>query len=252
MTAFRLVRICLHLLAGLLTCALVFPFAGDPVRARLIQRWSLKLLGMCRVQVEMIDAQPGMPPAHALIVANHISWLDIFVINSWHPCRFVAKADIRGWPLLGWLCDKAGTIFIERGSLRAVRRIYEGLVHRLHAGERVAFFPEGTTSVQGSLLPFHSNLFESAVEAQVPIQPFVLRYLRTDGEPGCFHPSVTFVGETSFVESLIAILKGGVIRAELVRLPQIETTGRHRRELAQLAQDAIAAELAIAPQQRAA
>ncbi|HCY62310.1 MAG TPA: 1-acyl-sn-glycerol-3-phosphate acyltransferase [Oxalobacteraceae bacterium] len=252
MTAFRLVRICLHLLAGLLTCALVFPFAGDPVRARLIQRWSLKLLGMCRVQVEMIDAQPGVPPAHALIVANHISWLDIFVINSWHPCRFVAKADIRGWPLLGWLCDKAGTIFIERGSLRAVRRIYEGLVHRLHAGERVAFFPEGTTSVQGSLLPFHSNLFESAVEAQVPIQPFVLRYLRTDGEPGHFHPSVTFIGEMSFVESMIAILKGGTIRAELVRLPQIETTGRHRRELAQLAQDAIAAELAIAPQQRAA
>lgn len=252
MTAFRLVRICLHLLAGLLTCALVFPFAGDPVRARLIRRWSLKLLGMCRVQVEMIDAQPGMPLAHALIVANHISWLDIFVINSWHPCRFVAKADIRGWPLLGWLCDKAGTIFIERGSLRAVRRIYEGLVHRLHAGERVAFFPEGTTSVQGSLLPFHSNLFESAVEAQVPIQPFVLRYLRPDGEPGRFHPSVTFIGEMSFVESLIAILKGGPVRAELVRLPQIETTGRHRRELAQLAQDAIAAELGIAPEQRAA
>jgi 1-acyl-sn-glycerol-3-phosphate acyltransferase len=204
------------------------------------------------VQVEVVDAAPGMAPQHALIVANHISWLDIFVINSWHSCRFVAKADIRGWPLLGWLCDKAGTIFIERGSLRAVRRIYEGLVHRLHAGERVAFFPEGTTAVQGSLLPFHSNLFESAVEAQVPIQPFALRYLCPDGKPGRFHPAVTFIDDMSFVESLIAILKGGQIRAELVRLPQIETAGRHRRELAQLAQDAIAAELAIVPERRAA
>lgn len=249
MTAFRLVRICLHLLAGLLTCALVFPFAGEAGRTRLIRRWSVKLLALCRVQVEIIDGAPGMPPPHALIVANHISWLDIFVINTWSPCRFVAKADIRGWPLLGWLCDRAGTIFIERGSLRAVRRIYEGLVHRLHAGERVAFFPEGTTAEQGSLLAFHSNLFESAVEAQVPIQPFVVRYLRPDGG---FHPSVTFVGDTSFVDSLVTILKGGRIRAELVRLAPIETSGRHRRELAQLAQDAIAAELAIVPERRAA
>lgn len=242
--------ICLHLLLGLLTAALVFPLAGEAGRARLVRRWSVKLLGLCRVKVQVIDAAAGAAPTHALIVANHISWLDIFVINSWHPCRFVAKADIRGWPLLGWLCARAGTIFIERGSLRAVRRIYEGLVHRLQAGERVAFFPEGTTSEQGSVLPFHSNLFESAVEAQVPVQPFALRYLRVDG--GGFHPAVTFIGDMSFVESLIVILKGGSIRAELVRLPVIETAGGHRRELAQAAHDAIAAELQGQPQRRAA
>jgi 1-acyl-sn-glycerol-3-phosphate acyltransferase len=249
MTAFRLVQICLHLLAGLMTCALVFPFAGSAGRARLIRRWSIKLLGLCSVQVELVDPESGVQPAHALIVANHISWLDIFVINSWHSCRFVAKSDIRDWPLLGWLCDKAGTIFIKRGSLRAVRRIYEGLVHRLQAGERVAFFPEGTTAEQGNLLPFHSNLFESAVEAQVPIQPFALRYLRQDGS---FHPAVTFIGDMSFVESLMVILKEQRIRAQLVRLPLIDTAGRHRRELAQLAQDAIAAGLGITQVRRAA
>lgn len=254
MIAFKLTRIALHLLRGLLTSALVFPFAGEPRRARLIQRWSGKLLALCQVEVKLIEAAASAAPTHALIVANHISWLDIFVINVWHPCRFVAKADIRGWPLLGWLCAKAGTIFIERGNLRAVRRIYEGLVHRLHAGERVAFFPEGTTSVQGSVLPFHSNLFEAAVEAAVPIQPFALRYVRldADGSSGDFHPAVTFIGDMTFVESLMVILKGGRIRAELVRLPLIATAGCHRRELAQAAHQAIAAQLTATPQRRAA
>lgn len=258
MTAFKLLRIALQLLEGLLTCALVFPFVGEAGRARLIRRWSVKLLRLCQVEVELLDRAAGASPSHALIVANHVSWLDIFVINVWHPCRFVAKADIRDWPLLGWLCDKAGTIFIERGSLRAVRRIYEGLVHRLHAGERVAFFPEGTTSVQGTVLPFHSNLFESAVEAGVPVQPFAVRYLCVDAAPGHFgearrfHPSVTFIDDMTFVESLIAILKGGRIRAELVRLPLIETAGGHRRELAQVAHEAIAAELMAASERRAA
>lgn len=258
MMAFKLLRIVLQLLEGLLTCALVFPFVGETGRARLIRRWSVKLLRLCQVEVELIDRVAGASPSHALIVANHVSWLDIFVINAWHPCRFVAKADIRDWPLLGWLCDKAGTIFIERGSLRAVRRIYEGLVHRLHAGERVAFFPEGTTSVQGTVLPFHSNLFESAVEAGVPVQPFAVRYLCVDASPGHvgkasrFHPSVTFIDDMTFVESLIAILKGGRIRAELVRLPLIETAGGHRRELAQIAHEAIAVELMAVSGRRAA
>lgn len=252
MTTFRLLRIALQLLEGLLTCALVFPFVGEAGRGRLIRRWSARLLRLCQVDVEIIDRVGNASPSHALIVANHISWLDIFVINVWHPCRFVAKADIRGWPLLGWLCDKSGTIFIERGKLRAVRRIYEGLVHRLHAGERVAFFPEGTTSVQGTVLPFHSNLFESAVEAKVPVQPLVVRYFYAEGAPGRFHPSITFIDDTTFVQSLVAILKGGRIRAELVRLPLIETAGGHRRELAQAARDAIAAELAMAPPERRA
>src|SRR5690606_36823074 len=96
------------------------------------------------------------------------SWLDIFVIHAMHPCRFVAKAEIRGWPLIGWLCEQAGTIFIARGRLRDVRKIYEGAVRSLREGEHVAFFPEGTVSLQGSLLPFHANLFEAANEAQVP------------------------------------------------------------------------------------
>ncbi len=249
MLALRLGLIGLHLLAGLLTCALVFPFTGDAGRARHVRKWSARLLRLCRVQVNIADAGGAEAPPHALVVANHISWLDIFVINTWQPCRFVAKADVRDWPLLGWLCERSGTIFIERGSLRAVRRIYERLVHRLECGEPVAFFPEGTTSEQGTLLPFHANLFEAAVEARVPVQPFAVRYLHADNG---YHPAVTFVGDMSFVASMVTILKGGPIRAELVRLPLIATAGCHRRDLAQEARRVIASELGAQPARQAA
>lgn len=239
MIGYRLARVCMHLLAGLWICAFAFPLTDAAGRAWRIRHWSIKLLALCRLQVDIIDAAGAPPAPRALIVANHISWLDIFVINSWHPCRFVAKSDIRDWPLIGWLCDRAGTIFIARGRMRDVRRIYAGLVHSLHAGEHVAFFPEGTTSEQGTVLPFHANLFEAAVEAQVPIQPFAVRYLRGNGNPGQWHPAVTFVGDMSFAESMITILKAESIRVELIRLPLIATAGCHRRELAQTVRNAI-------------
>ncbi len=252
MIVYRIMRVCMHLLLGLWTCAFVFPLTDAAGRTWRIRHWSIKLLALCRLQVEIIDAAGAPVAPRALIVANHISWLDIFVINSWHPCRFVAKSDIRDWPLIGWLCNRSGTIFIARGRLRDVRRIYEGLVHSLEAGEHVAFFPEGTTSEQGTVLPFHSNLFEAAAEAKVPIQPFALRYLVPDGKPGQYHPAVTFVGDMSFADSMIMILKAGKIKAELIRLPLIETAGCHRRELAHAARQSIAAALDESAAERAA
>jgi 1-acyl-sn-glycerol-3-phosphate acyltransferase len=165
-----------------------------------------------------------------------VSWLDIFVINTLQPCRFVAKADIREWPLLGWLCAKAGTIFIARGKLRAVRRIFEYVVTTIRDGELVAFFPEGTTAAQGALLPFHSNLFEAAIDAAVPIQPVAVRYLDSAGQ---LAPQANFIGETTFAESLLTILRSEKLSAQLIVLPVIDTTGAHRRELAAQAQSAI-------------
>lgn len=236
MAAFRLLRVMLHLFAGLATCALVFPFIGAPARTAHIRRWSTKLLALCGVRVEFRDA--GAREANrALIVSNHVSWLDIFVINSLHPCRFVAKSDIRGWPLIGWLSAQAGTIFIARGKLRDVRRIYQGLVTALHAGEHVAFFPEGTTSAQGTLLPFHANLFEAAIEAEVPVQPFALRYLDNDGQ---LHTAADFINDMTFVQSVLAILRAGKMTAQLTVLPPIPTgSASHRRELADMAHDSI-------------
>lgn len=240
MIAYRLLRVILHLLAGLLTSALVFPLVDAGRREARIHRWSRKLLTLCGVSVEIAGAHTPAA-SHALIVANHVSWLDIFVINSMRPCRFVAKADIRDWPLIGWLCEKAGTVFISRGSVRDVRRIYQGLVASLHDGERVAFFPEGTVASQGTVLPFHANLFEAAIEAAVPIQPYALRYVDSKGN---LHDAVDFVGETTFVQSMLTILKSSGITAQLITLPLIPIDGPpHRRELAQVTRDVIAGAL---------
>lgn len=242
MIVYRLLRIVIHLLLGVSTCAAVFPWVSPIGRERRIQRWSRQLLAICRVEVELVDQAGARLAPRALIVANHVSWLDIFVINALQPCRFVAKSDIRDWPVIGWLSHKAGTIFISRGNRRDVRRIFEGLVISIHAGERVAFFPEGTTSLQGQLLPFHANLFEAAIDAAVPVQPHALRYVDAAGR---HHPAVEFVGDMSFAQSIMLIVRGERISAQLLVLPAIETAGLLRRQLAQDAWQAVAQALAL-------
>jgi 1-acyl-sn-glycerol-3-phosphate acyltransferase len=237
--AWRLARVIVHLLAGLATCALVFPWASRRLRDAATRRWSRRLLAICNVRVE---AAPGSAALeHALFVANHVSWLDIFVLNSLHPCRFVAKAEIRKWPLLGWLAAAAGTVFIARGNRRELRHIFKGIVSVLEQGERVAFFPEGTVGAQGSVLPFHANLFEAAIDADVALQPCALAYL---DEAGGWHRGVDYTGDVTFTDSIVTILKGPPVRARVACLAPLEGTGAHRRELAQAAQDAIQAALA--------
>ncbi|MDB5791826.1 MAG: Acyl-phosphate glycerol 3-phosphate acyltransferase [Massilia sp.] len=237
--AWRLARVIVHLLAGLATCALVFPWARRPLRDAATRRWSRRLLGICNVRVEAVPAAP--PLEHAMFVANHISWLDIFVINSLYPCRFVAKAEIRAWPVLGWLAGAAGTVFIARGNRRELRHIFKGLVSVLQEGERVAFFPEGTVARQGQVLPFHANLFEAAIDARVAVQPCALAYLDARGG---WHAGVDYVGDISFAQSIVKILKGPQVEARLACLAPIEGSGAHRRELAQAAHDAIHTALA--------
>lgn len=239
--AWRLARVTVHLCEGLATCALVFPFASPPLRARITRRWSSQLLRLCRVSVAR---DGGVPPlAHALVVANHVSWLDIFVINALSPCRFVAKAEIRAWPVMGRLAAGAGTVFIARGNRRELRHVFKGLVDVLQHGERVALFPEGTTGLQGQVLPFHANLFEAAIDAGVRVQPYALAYVGADG---AHHPSIEYVGETTFVDSLFRILQGPPVMARLTCLAPLESYGAHRRELAQASQEAVATAVATA------
>lgn len=229
MIAIRFLRVMFHLLRGLAICAFIFPFSGIAHREHCTRQWSAGLLKILRVQMKLQLRDGYVPAQSALIVANHVSWLDIFILNAWQPSRFVAKADIRGWPVLGWLCEKGGTIFIARGKQREVRRVYQGLVTSLRDGERIAFFPEGTTSAQGTLLPFHANLFEAAIEAHVPVQPYALRYL--DGQ-GRLHHAADFIGDMTFAESMMLILRSAAMTAELIALPAMETSGTHRRDLA--------------------
>jgi 1-acyl-sn-glycerol-3-phosphate acyltransferase len=234
----RLCRIALHLAGGVAICVLAFPWLGGARRHRLVQIWSRQLLRIFKVSVEPAPGAPAL--AHALIAANHISWLDIFVINTLYPCRFVAKAEIRAWPLFGWLAAQGGTVFITRGNRRELRHTFKALVASLEQGERVVFFPEGTTACQGALLPFHSNLFEAAIDAKVAVQPYALEYVDADG---ALHPSAEFVGDTTIAQSIRAILDGAPLRARLVCLAPLAVAGAHRRALAAAAQASVASAL---------
>lgn len=240
----RIGRMALHLLAGMAICAVVFPFIGPEKRNVHVRRWSRQLLAICNVSVQVAQDSAEVLE-HGMVVCNHISWLDIFVINALYPCRFVAKSEIRDWPLAGWLVAQAGTVFIARGNKRELRNIFKGLVHALQDGQRVAFFPEGTTAAQGTILPFHANLFEAAVDGKVQVQPFALSYVDAAGQP---HPSVDFIGDMTFVQSVVNILDGKPVRARLAVLAPMAGEGAHRRELAQAAHDAIGKALGIAPE----
>jgi 1-acyl-sn-glycerol-3-phosphate acyltransferase len=243
MVAFRILRLVVHLFRGMAICAFIFPWIDAVAREGYIRRWSRKVLAICGITLLVRRSAPSTP-ARALIVSNHISWLDIFVINSMQPCRFVAKSDIRSWPFIGWLCAKTGTIFISRGKVSDVAHIFKGLVTSIEAGERVAFFPEGTTSAQGKLQSFHANLFEAARDARVPVLPYALRYVDAQGN---YHPAADFIGEMSIVESILAILKAGSMTVELTQLAPIPSDGVHRRVLAVSARKAIADGLGYLP-----
>ncbi|WP_338845887.1 lysophospholipid acyltransferase family protein [Massilia sp. W12] len=250
MKSWRALRMALHLVWGLANCALLFPWISEARRQRRTQAWSRQLLGICKIKLEVVDAgglaQAEQVNGGEMLISNHVSWLDIFVINSMSPCHFVAKSDIRDWPLVGWLCEKAGTIFIARGKRRDVRRIFQDMVARIEAGDRVAFFPEGTTSAQGQLLPFHANLFEAAIDARVPLQPLALSYLDAQGAPA---PAIEFTGDTSFMDSMWLILANPGITARLQVLPLISTIHANRRDLARTSWRAVAGALQIAEQE---
>lgn len=249
MIGLRLLRVALHILIGLLICTVVFPLVSAAGRRRQIQRWSAQLLRIFRIRLEVVGDASGVHAQRrpGVIVANHVSWLDIFVINTLQPCRFVAKSDIRDWPLLGYLCARADTIFISRGSRRDVRATFKNLVVAIHAGERVAFFPEGTTAAQGTLLPFHANLFQAPIEAAVPLQPLALRYLDLQGR---MYAGVDYIGETTFMESMLVILRGPPVRAQLLLLPPIasDSAAGDRRALSLATHAAIGGALGLAPQ----
>jgi 1-acyl-sn-glycerol-3-phosphate acyltransferase len=183
-----------------------------------------------------------------LLVANHISWLDVFAIHAVIPGRFVAKAEIRGWPLLGALVTRSGTLYIERGRRHAVAAINHLVARHLQAGESVMIFPEGTTSDGRVLLPFHSNLFASALHASAPVWPVALRY--TD----CGMPTTgpAFIGEMGLVTSLARILTARDLAVEVALLDELSTADHpNRHALARAAHEAIAKHLGVALAERA-
>ena len=230
----RVASFCLHVLRGLLTCTLVFPHCTEQRRLDHVQRWSARLLEICGV--ELIPSDVPVAPMGVMIVANHISWLDIFVLNACQPCYFIAKSEVRRWPVLGWLAVRAGTLFIERQNARALTPLMDVVTARLRLGSQVAYFPEGTSAAQGAMLPFHPALFGAARRAAVPIRPVALGYF---SEQGKVHRGAEYIGDSTFVSSVLRILHGPPFVARVMFLPLINPLGLERRAVAHASHRAI-------------
>ena len=232
----RSARLSVHLLVGLLTTRVVFALVDAPRRAALIQRWSQRLLRMLRVEARVHGHAPGALDGNVLIVANHVSWLDIFALLALKPSRFVAKAELRQWPVVGLLIEGVGTLFIERGERRHTHAINRRAAEALAGGDVIAIFPEGTTTDGTTVLPFHGSLLQPIVDAGGQVQPIAIRYREPSGAPS---DAPAYVGETSFIESFWRITGERALVVELHLAPALPARARHRRELAREAEHAI-------------
>ncbi|NBP37274.1 MAG: 1-acyl-sn-glycerol-3-phosphate acyltransferase [Betaproteobacteria bacterium] len=209
---------------------ILFPRIGHKHRIEIKRLWSRWMLSACGLRLVVQAANDGScaPEKGELVAMNHVSFIDILALDSLRPVHFVAKSEIRTWPVIGTLCERTGTIFIERRRRHAVHNILEKMSDELRDGEVVAFFPEGTTSEGHALLPFHANLFEAAVRAPAPIRPVLLRY-RQRGKP-CRIPA--FIGEMSLVDCAFAVLRSSAIEVHMQVLDPISSEGLSRHELA--------------------
>ncbi|MBO6812812.1 MULTISPECIES: lysophospholipid acyltransferase family protein [Marinobacter] len=173
--------------------------------ARFCFRWACRCLGL--------DIhQHGSPSDDTvLLVSNHISWSDIPILGSLAPIRFLSKAEVGQWPVIGWLAQQAGTLFIRRGGGQA-RRVRNQIIENLQAGENVLVYPEGTTSAGLTVLPFHGLLLKAAPESRTPVQPVTIAY-RRNGRPDHLAP---FIGDDEFHCHLLRMLREPSARVDVV------------------------------------
>jgi 1-acyl-sn-glycerol-3-phosphate acyltransferase len=205
----RLLRATAHVLRGLWVIRREFGRLAQDQCAVRVQEWSRQMLAIMGVALVV----RGTPPAHGpvLLVANHISWLDILVMDAAHPARFVSKADVKHWPMLGALITGAGTLYIERASRRDAMRVVHHMAAALTAGDTLAVFPEGTTGDGRELLPFHANLIQAAISAHAPVLPVALQYL--DGASGAVSDAPLFLGDTTLLQSVWRSLRADGMQA---------------------------------------
>lgn len=202
-------------------------------RRALIRRWSRKLLVMLRIEAYVEGVPVEDLPGNLLILANHISWLDIFVLHSLRPSRFIGKSELKRWPLLRHLIIGSGTLFIERERRRDAHRINGHAREVLASGDTIAIFPEGTTSDGSCVLPFHASLLQPIIDAGGHVQPIAIRYRDADGGRA---EAPVYVGETSFMTSLWNVLGAKRLVVEVALGPTLPARAQHRRELSRQAE----------------
>ncbi len=200
-------------------------------RQRLTCWFLARLAGALPFRVRVSGVVPEQP---MLWVSNHVSWTDIPLLGALAPLSFLSKAEVRAWPVAGWLAHKAGTLFIRRGSGDS-GLVGQQLARHLGEGRNLLIFPEGTTTDGSQLKTFHSRLLTSAVETGVPVQPIAIRY-RRDGQRDEIAP---FIGEDDLLSHLVRLLRNEPIEVEIQLLDPLPSKGLSRTLLSQQAKGAV-------------
>ncbi len=230
-----------HLGSAYLSATLLASRLSPVRRQRLASRLARQLLRYLDVRVTLRGSVPSMG-SPVLVVANHVSWLDMNALNTVLGARFVAKSEVQTWPIAGTIAARFGTLFIVRWHRGDAARVRHAVAAALGAGQRVVVFPEGTTTDGTALGPFHPALFQSAIDAGVPVLPVAVRYLDGAGLPTA---APAFIGDMTFVESLARIVAEPTLEAVLSFGPTLYPGGRTRKELAASARQWIAWALGI-------
>ncbi len=214
---------------GVVQGGLIVPQLSKPQLEQRIQQWGRTMLERLGIELEVVGTPA--PAGPMLLVSNHISWVDILALQAVCPCRFVAKADVARWPLVGTVVTGGGTIYVKRESRRDAMRVVERMAEALKDGYILAVFPEGTTSDGSSVLPFHSGLIQAAISAGAPVQPVAVQII--DGRSGRPSRAVSYMGDESLAGSVWRTLCARELCAVVTfGAPQV-AAGRDRRAWAQ-------------------
>lgn len=189
-----------------------FPKATDAMKAKMIQAWCKKLLDILEVSLSF-PVNNFTSGSGILFVSNHISWLDIIVINAAMPMRFLAKSEVKDWPLFGYLANKLNTVYVQRENRSDARKAVENLIDVLNEGQRICIFPEGTSSDGLSILKFKSNLFESVIASDAICIPLALTYKDVTSLEISTAPA--YWGEISLIESIKNIVNASPMMATI-------------------------------------
>ena len=231
---FKITLILIHLFIGTL-CILIFPIINRKSKKLLINRWSSLLLKIFKINlVANNDLKKILHKKNYLIVSNHISWLDIFVINSACPVAFVAKQSISKWPILSWLVKASETIFIDRKRISKIKETTKEVENFLQNKGSICIFPEGTSSDGSQLLNFKSNLLQTAINKNISVLPIAIQYFHN--QKFCSAPA--YYADLSLLDSIINLIKFNNIEAKLTILTEIESIS-DRKVLAKTAYEKI-------------
>jgi 1-acyl-sn-glycerol-3-phosphate acyltransferase len=240
----RLPLLVLHVTVGLaVTMAMINPwtarrqYRGERLDLLTIRLWSLLMMRAFGMRVRRF----GTPlPGAAMFVANHVSWIDIILLDSERVVGFVAKAEIAAWPVIGWLAARGGTIFHHRGDNESLHGVMHQMLLRLQSGNAVGVFPEGRTCNGQAIGVFHARIFQPAVLAGVPAQPVALKY----GARGSAQTTVAFRPKENFLQNFWRLLGEPARPVEVHFLEPTAAEGQGRRQLAEVCRERIVAAMA--------